>query len=926
MKRKIKMLMLACIMFVTSSAYASLNFMEFYAPRPDPLDWEVGTLNINTVLVLHGIMNRLGDHWSVRQDMLGLNNLFTYSTLFNSRNQPWYGHGTGQTFYLNVGVRPTYWFYADVGLRFVGDHPDRLFMPVNQSHRLHNDGINFPRFYWERARIRAENHWASVAYMRGYGHLGWGEDRDGDMFNLFMRQDNPDDILRISGRPVPEFFNVQMRGEAGDFEVHFGQEVVESYTQGIYLRYSNIFGSNINFFYTDHVIPFGDPGERMRNFQVNTDFDLWRGNLQVGGLFRPFRLDREYQYLQRVAPGTGAAGSDHILRTGTTGLGDAFGIALRYQLPNFIGIDMLRLRYEYRGLVAGNRQMLTAGIEQAIVPSFTGAFTYTYIRPLRGAIPLLFSGPGGAGPNVFEPRGPSSPFWVWWRSADTGFDNRHRGIASFVFTYNPTPEVPFYAFEHNVVEEWNINPYHDAEFSFATRINLERFFSTTDRQIYRTYDGVTAWENVQAAGAFPARTIASIYWLGKLMRGRNQILMDFEVGQDLARSSYAYNNSEPYLFPIIGYFRTSLSLRRDRWLFRIGYARGHWGTEAWHREFGAVYDELYRAHVSKDVIPGTLNIGLDYVGARITDNHLKRRINNLTLGNEMGHFDEFRLRVRLHFDSIIRFGRRVPESILEVHDMPPSVSLAAIPAAFMPARDETTTLLPWAMDISGIDNWRIFINDPFDEETLRTFYGQGNPPTEIIWDGTDEYGQVLPENTYPARLKAFNAFENYAVTEPTRITVRWPLQIDDADIVEGDGEIRITLGARVLFEFAMHYIRPGAANVLRQVAALISERYPHSEVLIEGHTDSVGSHAFNMGLGDRRANAVLNFLVAEGLDRNNLVAESFGFTRPVADNATYEGREQNRRVEIVIRTGDGRATRYITGDDTIEVAPDGTWQ
>jgi outer membrane protein W len=79
---------------------------------------------------------------------------------------------------------------------------------------------------------------------------------------------------------------------------------------------------------------------------------------------------------------------------------------------------------------------------------------------------------------------------------------------------------------------------------------------------------------------------------------------------------------------------------------------------------------------------------------------------------------------------------------------------------------------------------------------------------------------------------------------------------------------------------------------------------PPPPVLVEGHTDSIGSDAYNMGLSDRRAKAVFDYLSSRGVDPARMSSVGYGETRPIADNATDEGRQQNRRV-MLIRTDTG---------------------
>jgi outer membrane protein OmpA-like peptidoglycan-associated protein len=78
------------------------------------------------------------------------------------------------------------------------------------------------------------------------------------------------------------------------------------------------------------------------------------------------------------------------------------------------------------------------------------------------------------------------------------------------------------------------------------------------------------------------------------------------------------------------------------------------------------------------------------------------------------------------------------------------------------------------------------------------------------------------------------------------------------------------------------------------------QKYPERRVLIEGHTDSVGSDAYNLDLSQRRADAVRDFLLQNGVNAAQISTRGYGKASPVASNATAEGRQQNRRVELII--------------------------
>lgn len=119
-----------------------------------------------------------------------------------------------------------------------------------------------------------------------------------------------------------------------------------------------------------------------------------------------------------------------------------------------------------------------------------------------------------------------------------------------------------------------------------------------------------------------------------------------------------------------------------------------------------------------------------------------------------------------------------------------------------------------------------------------------------------------------------------------------------------DRGIVITLGD-VLFAYDEADIQPGA---MRTIDKLVEFLHKHTErtVVIEGHTDSRGSDVYNLGLSQQRSDAVRNALVARGIAPARIQARGMGEVYPVASNDTEAGRQQNRRVEIIISTDAGQ--------------------
>jgi outer membrane protein OmpA-like peptidoglycan-associated protein len=103
----------------------------------------------------------------------------------------------------------------------------------------------------------------------------------------------------------------------------------------------------------------------------------------------------------------------------------------------------------------------------------------------------------------------------------------------------------------------------------------------------------------------------------------------------------------------------------------------------------------------------------------------------------------------------------------------------------------------------------------------------------------------------------------------------------------------------VLFDTAKFTLRPEAREKLAKISGIVLA-YPDLRLAIEGNTDSVGSDTMNQELSERRAGAVLDYLAKQNIPLASMTSEGFGKTRPVASNDTADGRQQNRRVEMIV--------------------------
>jgi outer membrane protein OmpA-like peptidoglycan-associated protein len=108
-------------------------------------------------------------------------------------------------------------------------------------------------------------------------------------------------------------------------------------------------------------------------------------------------------------------------------------------------------------------------------------------------------------------------------------------------------------------------------------------------------------------------------------------------------------------------------------------------------------------------------------------------------------------------------------------------------------------------------------------------------------------------------------------------------------------------------------LKPGAREKLSKVAGILIA-YPGLNIAVGGYTDNVGTDQLNQGLSEQRAGSVRDYLVQQGVSTNSITATGFGNTLPVASNDNSAGRQENRRVELVV-SGEsiGTEVNVITG-------------
>ncbi len=125
------------------------------------------------------------------------------------------------------------------------------------------------------------------------------------------------------------------------------------------------------------------------------------------------------------------------------------------------------------------------------------------------------------------------------------------------------------------------------------------------------------------------------------------------------------------------------------------------------------------------------------------------------------------------------------------------------------------------------------------------------------------------------------------------------------DVSRQGNNITLNMPGAITFAFDSANLQPQFHPVLDDVASTLAE-YNQTVVEVAGHTDSVGTDAYNQTLSVQRAQSVANYLMGKGLMRDRFIVTGAGETRPIASNDTEEGRAQNRRVEITLVPVEGQ--------------------
>jgi outer membrane protein OmpA-like peptidoglycan-associated protein len=197
-----------------------------------------------------------------------------------------------------------------------------------------------------------------------------------------------------------------------------------------------------------------------------------------------------------------------------------------------------------------------------------------------------------------------------------------------------------------------------------------------------------------------------------------------------------------------------------------------------------------------------------------------------------------------------------------------------------------------------------------ETDRLKAESAQERASLEAARAAADAQRQAAQTDAEKANLAAAEADRLRMQAEHEKAALKEQLRVQLNLVLETRSTARglIVNMSDVLFDTGKYTLRPGTREKMARVSGILLA-HPSLRIEVEGHTDSVGGDDYNQHLSEQRAGAARDYLVQNGIASNNVTAAGFGKTKPVTTNDTAAGRQQNRRVELVV-SGDeiGNAT------------------
>ncbi len=851
----------------------------------------VGAVRLDTALITELTIHRLLQGWNVAQSPTRINNIYTF-TPRGTQHEARTARGS-QNAYLNFGFHPISTISGDVGAELQGNYDQRFWFPLNDEHRQYN---NDRRAKIVRGELKYEDDSILLRGFEGTPNYSWIYQND--LFALLPTQMDVEYYRRSEGSETPRGGEARFKTPLGNLNVLGGTEPKYTYGSSLYAKYDTpTYGSWENtFVYRNEQIPFGSANERRWTASYNTSFSPVE-NLQshLGVLYQPYRLGQTFTNVDSVPAGQGVLGSTFQPRQRRTIWRDAMGVTARSEVRPANGIvDEVGVGYTALGAVAGDKQQAEGNVSRTLFTSWNLSGAYIYRQPIYNAVPLLYQGTSSnPGALITSPRGPDDPFRVEW-------DNRKAHIGELTLVYDPTPATPFFKFTKNTLTDWNLNTEEDSPWTAALQYRMVQYLDNTDRMYYFDENNTLLFDPIFHAGALASDGVthsgtAILHW----KHHQWNLIASCSAGEALAGAAVAYTTSTAYYKPTTIYMQSMLSA--DNGVVKVfgSYARDVWGPHDYHAQLGWAYHYIYQAGISARFLRD-FESGFRYVGTRMTDQFI---------GTDIGAFNEYRFYLSYHFSLEGNVGRRFEPIGRPIPLLLPEASLSLSDSRFTPDGSspvKSINLYPKANASSGILSWHIHAKNS-QGSIVKEWKGNGVPPNTLLWDGSGTDSKALPCGPYRLSLTVIDLNGNESTTPTQAAEIVCPVIPEpvspapkDFSVTATAEGLRVTLNSLVLFDTGKYDLKLGAKSTLDKVVEFL-KAYPTNNIRISGHTDNRGSDTLNQKLSEQRAQAVADYLFRNGqISRSRLTAVGYGKRRPAASNATEDGRQLNRRVEIDI--------------------------
>ena len=188
----------------------------------------------------------------------------------------------------------------------------------------------------------------------------------------------------------------------------------------------------------------------------------------------------------------------------------------------------------------------------------------------------------------------------------------------------------------------------------------------------------------------------------------------------------------------------------------------------------------------------------------------------------------------------------------------------------------------------------------FPEGIEMTYRGKvlGKAPLEVRLERLDEVVELATTVEEPPIIE-----RRVKILDPDRVQILIRLGTTPSEMAQALGLTRVVVfdyGALTTFDVDKYELKSELLPMLQRQATVLDEHFTDLDVYICGHTDSTGGDDHNQVLSVNRAQAVADFLVAQGLSAERMRVQGFGADYPIADNSAAEGRQLNRRTEIIL--------------------------